>query len=145
MKKNVRHLVSTLILSGFVIIGFGSGDEKVSEVESTTEMETVKDKEWAEVYTFKGNGMKKSPVFTLNGNDARVKYKYRATDGVGIGMFAIYVVDEGVDIMKEGGIPEIMTQSENEESETSIQKAAGNYYLNINASGNWTVIVEELK
>jgi hypothetical protein len=89
--------------------------------------------------------MKKSPVFKLNGNEARIKYKYQSTDGVSMGMFAAFVVDEGLDIMKDGGIPEVMTQSESEESETSIQKNAGNYYLNVNASGNWTVIVEQVK
>ena len=64
---------------------------------------------------------------------------------MGMGMFAAYVVDEGKDIMKQGGIPEVMTSAENEESESSIQKSAARYYLNINATGNWTVTVEEFK
>ena len=45
----------------------------------------------------------------------------------------------------EGGVPEVMTQAESEESESSIQKGAGRYYLNVNVSGSWTVTVEEEK
>jgi len=89
--------------------------------------------------------MKKSPTFELTGGEARLKYKYESGNGMGMGMFAAYVVDEGKDIMKQGGIPEVMTSAESEESESSIQKSAGRYYLNINATGKWTVIVEELK
>lgn len=100
---------------------------------------------WTEVYTFKGNGMKKSPVFELTGGVARLKYKYKGQGGIGMGMLAVYVVDEGQDIMKVGGFPEIMTQAESEESESTIQKGSGRYYLNVNAVGSWTVIVEEKK
>ena len=98
---------------------------------------------WVEVYTFKGNGMKKSSVFELMGSEARLKYKYKGEGGVGMGMFAVYVVDEGKDIMKTGGFPDVMTQAESEESEGAIQKNAGRYYLNVNAVGNWTVTVQE--
>ena len=99
--------------------------------------------QWTEVYTFKGNGLKKSPVFELTGNDTRLKYKYKGQGGVG--MFAVYVVNEGQDIMKTGGFPEVMTQAESEESESTIQKGSGRYYLNVNAVGSWTVTVEEKK
>jgi len=87
--------------------------------------------------------MKKSPTFELTGNDARIKYNYKA-DG-NIGMFAVYIVDEGDDIMKTGGFPEVMSQAENEESESTIQKSEGRYYLNVNATGNWKVTIEELR
>lgn len=145
MKKRMRYLSSVVIITSFVVVALGSKDEKEEETKSKQNKELVKTDEWEEVYRFKGNGMKKSPVFKLNGNEARIKYKYQSTDGVSMGMFAAFVVDEGLDIMKDGGIPEVMTQSESEESETSIQKNAGNYYLNVNASGNWTVIVEQVK
>ena len=89
--------------------------------------------------------MKKSPTFELTGGEARLRYNYSSDNGMGMGMFSAYVVDEGKDIMKQGGIPEVMTTAENEESESSIQKSSGRYYLNINAAGNWTVTVEEFK
>jgi hypothetical protein len=78
------------------------------------------------------------------GGDARLKYSYKS-EMAGMGMFAIYVVDKGTDIEKDGGIPEIMVTSENESSESALQKTAGKYYLNVTGSGNWTVTVEEMR
>ena len=116
---------------------------KNTDNSSNTPLEQTKSKKWTEVYTFKGNGKKKSPVFELTGGESRLKYKYRGESG--LGMFAVYVVDEGKDIMKQGGFPEVITQSENDESESSLQKGAGRFYLDVNAYGNWTVIIEEKK
>lgn len=137
--------ITATILIGLIVIANLGGNDKNSSTYTRTDKETAKTKQWTVVYEFKGSGMKKSPVFELTGNNARLKYKYQGPSGIGMGMFAVYVVDEGKDIMKEGGFPEVMTQSESEESESSIQKSAGRYYLNVNASGNWTVIVEEEK
>lgn len=121
-----------------------SQTDKNSET-SITSKDQEDNKKWTEIYTFKGNGLKKSPSFELSGENARLKYKYQAPKGLGMGVFSVYVVNEGQDIMETGGIPEVMTQSENEESESSIQKSAGRYYLNVNASGDWMVTVEEMK
>jgi len=138
----------TILISIIVLANLGGNDKKSSnsKTETTnTTAEPEKEKQWTEVYSFKGNGMKKSPVFELTGEDARIKYSYKAPGGLGMGMFSVYVVDEGEDIMKTGGIPEVMTQAESEESESSIQKSAGKYYLNVNASGSWTVVIEEMR
>jgi hypothetical protein len=96
-----------------------------------------------EVISFKGNGGKKSGTFHLSGNDAKLVYKYKS-EMADMGVFVAYVVDKGVDIMKQGGMPEVTT-SKSDEGESSIQKSAGDYYLNINATGNWTVSVMELQ
>jgi len=143
------------LVASFILFGLTSDKDKSTNnitprdnfVKTTTPEpeEQPKIKQWTEVYTFKGNGMKKSPTFELTGGEAKLKYKYESQDGIGVGMFAAYVVDEGKDIMKQGGIPEVMTSEEKEESESSIQKSAGRYYLYINATGKWTVTVEELK
>lgn len=139
----------TVIIALIVIANIGDKDETNSNSTSSTEptenTETTKEKQWTEVYSFKGNGMKKSSSFELTGEDARIKYSYKGTSGMGMGMFSVYVVDQGEDIMKTGGVPEIMTSAESEESESSIQKSEGKYYLNVNASGDWSVIVEEMK
>jgi hypothetical protein len=142
-KKTWVIVVGVIIF--IIIIANLGGNDNSSSTSSSTDTETAKAKQWTVVYEFKGNGMKKSPAFELTGNNARLKYKYQGEGGIGMGMFAVYVVDEGKDIMQEGGIPEVMTQAESEESESSIQKSAGRYYLNVNASGNWVVTVEEMK
>jgi hypothetical protein len=142
----------TLVVS-FILFGITTEENKTQSNSSSIDnsqtaaepKEEAREGKWTEVYTFKGNGMKKSPTFELTGGEARLKYNYRSDNEMGMGMFAAYVVDEGKDIMKEGGIPEVMTSAENEESESSIQKNEGRYYLNINATGNWTVTVEEYK
>jgi len=156
MNKNLKTMASIGAFAFFAFIAFGSSDDKEktqssgkiqSEQNSPAQdtNENSNEKEWTKVYSFSGNGTKKSPSFELSGNEARIKYSYKADGNVGMGMFAVYVVDEGEDIMKTGGFPEIMSQAENEESESAIQKSEGRYYLNVNASGNWTITIEELK
>lgn len=140
----------TTVIALVFIANLGDDPNPAGEspsLSSKTEESTVLpvSKEWVEVYSFQGNGMKKSPVFELTGGEARLKYKYQEPNGIGMGMFAVYVVDEGDDIMKTGGFPEVMTQAESEESESSLQKGAGRYYLNVNASGNWVISIEERK
>jgi len=144
-KKTWVIIVGVIILLIIIANLSGSKDSSAPASTSTTSTETAKAKQWTVVYEFKGNGMKKSPVFELTGGAARIKYSYKAPDGLGMGVFSVYVVDEGEDIIKTGGIPEVMTQAENENSESAIQKSAGRYYLNVNASGNWVVSVEEMK
>ncbi|OQP56082.1 hypothetical protein A4H97_21120 [Niastella yeongjuensis] len=86
--------------------------------------------------------MKKSAAFHLSGGKEKVKYTYKNAD---MWWFSFYGVSEGEDVMKDGGIPEVMTQ-ESESTETFITKDAGNYYLYVNtANGNWNLSVEEEK
>jgi hypothetical protein len=152
-EKRTKKKNATIFFISFVAIFLLFGVTSCSNSSKTnpsaaanTKSATEKRKsQWTEVYTFKGNGVKKSPSFELKGGETRLKYKYKSNNGIGVGMFAAYVVEQGKDIMKQGGIPEVMTSAESEESESSIQKSAGRYYLNINATGNWTVIVEEFK
>lgn len=156
-KKERTRTTSSLIygislVASFILFGVTTDTSKTSTKSSdtgSTESETVKEerieKSWQTVYTFSGNGMKKSPVFELSGASARLKYDYASQDNIGMGMFAAYVVDEGKEIMKQGGIPEVMTSAESESSESALHKRKGRYYLDINASGKWTVTVEEFK
>lgn len=99
----------TAIIALIVIANIGGKEDKSQSASNstttestTTTTEPTKEKQWETVYTFKGNGMKKSPVFELTGGDARLKYSYKAPGGLGMGMFSVYVVDEGDDIMKTG-------------------------------------------
>ena len=147
--KWILGIVFIFVGLGGLIYNFSKVSDRLSDSSktngSTPQTLNPPSEHWTEVYTFKGNGLKKSPVFELTGSDARLKYKYKGQGGVGMGMFAVYVVNEGQDIMKTGGFPEVMTQAESEESESTIQKGSGRYYLNVNAVGSWTVTVEEKK
>ncbi|HRY33413.1 MAG TPA: hypothetical protein P5531_10645 [Bacteroidales bacterium] len=143
-KKTWVIIIGVLVLL-FILAGlFGPDNSK--QTNSTNKSGAEKSqKEWTEVYVFKGNGMKQSPVFELFGGEARLRYSYKGAEGLGVGVFGVYVVNEGDDVMKSGGAPEIMTSAEKEESESYIHKSAGKYYLNVNAQGDWVVIVEEKK
>lgn len=152
MKNKIQHFASALALGLFIFIAFGSVDDEKndnnsttnsSEQNSTSSEDTDNQKEWTELVQFKGNGNKKSDVFTYSGGKARMRYNFKAGD---MGMFATYVVKEGQDIMREGGFPEVMIQA-GEEGESNLSHLnKGNYYLNVSsANGNWVVIIEELK
>ncbi len=113
-----------------------------SNQQSRSPSVTEKPKTWTPIFSLNGSGSKKSAVFQLTGAPARAKYKFVAGD---FGLFSYYIVPAGDDVMRTGGIPEVMTQ-QSEESESSIHKPAGAYYLNMNSSGgNWSVVIEEAR
>ena len=145
MKKALKWIA--IVIGLLIVIGIliPSDDKPGSSNSSNTEKrvdEPTAPKQYVEVFSFKGNGMKKSPNFHLSGGNARIVYDYGG-DMYG-GLFSVYVVDKGVDIMRDGGIPEVMIQQA-EKSESYIQKSEGDYYLEVNATGNWSVSVEEEK
>ncbi|UAY52764.1 hypothetical protein [Ferruginibacter albus] len=147
MKRKIKHLLSSAAVIAFISIAVASGDSKKSDstastTDSSASTDNSKPKQWTQVFTIKGNGMKKSASFALGGGKTKVKYDYK--DNSGAGVFSFYVVPEGEDVMKTGGIPEVMIQ-QSESSETYITKDPGNYYLNISSTGNWTITVEEEK
>jgi hypothetical protein len=90
----------------------------------------------------KGNGLKNSKIFKTNGGTLTIKYKYNCSNkGKGIGLFSVYIMEKGQQLMKDGAIPDIMIDSDSEESESTVQEDAGEYYVMVNAIGNWTVEV----
>jgi len=147
------QLKFTLIGLGiFVMIGIigaaiedsgpkSSGSSKSDEPSGATSSNNPP-KTYVKLLEFSGNGKKKSIVFELNGNHARFKYKYKS-EGSGMGFFSVYVTPDGEDVMETGGIPEVMSTADHEQSESTIQKTAGKYYLDVNAIGNWSIVVEE--
>ena len=138
--KKLWFIVLSIVVFLVILTNFSGNNGNPSANQTNPD----KSKEWTIVYEFNGNGIKKSPIFELNGSTARLKYEYQSPSDNGMGTFNIYVVDEGKDVMKEGAFPEVMT-SKSEKSESSIQKPKGKYYLNVNAVGDWKVIVEEEK
>ena len=137
MKKQISLFALTLI-GAIVLTACGNGAPTTAQ---TSESETTK--EWKEVITLTGSGEKKSTSFELTGGKARARYNFNSG---GFGTFALYVVKDGHDLMKEGGIPEVMlTETEEGESNLSHLKR-GSYYLNVMAAnGKWTVVIEQLQ
>ena len=99
--------------------------------------------QYYDVINFKGNGMRKSKVFHLQGTDSKIVFKYSSLSDQ-VGEFAVYVVPAGEDITKTGGFPELSSSQIDDAGESSIQKPAGDYYLEVAAAGRWSVKVQQI-
>lgn len=97
---------------------------------------------WTTVATLSGNADSASSTFELTGSEARMKYTFKGSGDTVLG--GIYLLNEGTDLMKDGGIPEVMIQ-EAGPGTTALHKSAGPYYLDVNSVGftGWTVTIEE--
>ncbi|WP_295811759.1 hypothetical protein [uncultured Apibacter sp.] len=147
VKKNNSYIIVAIVFI-FIFIGMVIGilflfknAIKQSTNQSTKQTELQKNLVYKDIFVFKGNGKKKSEVFHLSGNEAKFVYKY--SPGSETEIFTVYVVDKGVDILDKGEIPEIMAANKKEESESIIYKSEGDYYLDVNAVGDWEIIVQE--
>lgn len=126
---------------GAVISGSNSKTHGASQSNETTAGSGTP-KSYVKLLEFSGNGSKKSSVFELHGNHARLRYKCKS-ESAGMGLFSVYILPDGEDLMETGGVPEVMSQADHEESESAIHKSAGKYYLDVNAVGKWNIVVEE--
>ncbi|PCC28009.1 hypothetical protein CIK76_14185 [Glutamicibacter sp. BW80] len=99
---------------------------------------------WQEVVTMEGGTDKSSSTFELTGAEARMTYSFAGGEDFAIG--AIYVLEEGIVLLEDGGLPEVMLDGPAED-ETALHKSAGTYYLDVNAANfsGWTVTIEELR
>lgn len=149
-RKKSLFIYSIFILCSIFL--FGVTDDRAKSRRSTEKLfrsqnasheEETTEGSWRTIYSFSGNGMKKSPVFELTGANARIRYNYSSQSDLGLGMFAAYVVEEGNELIRNGGVPEVMSSAAEESSESALHKEKGRYYLEINATGSWTVSVEE--
>lgn len=143
MKKKTWIWIAVIALFFIIIVAASGGsDSATTEATETTEAASPS-KEWVELITLSGSGNKKSAEFDYSGGKARLRYNFQANN---MGVFAVYVVKEGTDIMTEGGFPEVMLDA-GEQGESNLSHLRkGTYYLNVtSANGKWTVTVEELK
>ena len=152
MKKALKFTL--IVLGVFFVLGIigaaiGGFDSKTSNTikrdepsSSTSSNSSGHSKSYVKLLEFSGNGKKKSPIFELHGNPARFRYKYNS-EAAGMGLFSVYITHNGEDVMESGGIPEVLSSADHEDSESAIQKSAGKYYLDVNATGNWSIVVEE--
>ena len=95
---------------------------------------------WVAVVELSGDSNKRSNVFTLEGGKQRLSYTLTGNEYV---LATIYVVEEGKELLKDGGFPEASPTGPGSDS-TFLYKSAGKYYLDITAgNGSWTVKIEE--
>ena len=102
MKKALKFtLISLGVLFIFGIIGtaIGGSDSNTSNTLKTRESSTStsstnsgNSRAYVKLLEFSGNGRKKSSVFELHGNHARLRYKYKS-EGAGMGLFSVYITN----------------------------------------------------
>lgn len=170
--KKLAWIVSIVLIVIGAVIGISSGvsagkavDQAVTSAPSLIEEPTVKasapadpteqaaveeepaveepaEATWQEVITLDGRTDKASKVFELTGGEARMTYTFTGGEDMSLG--AIYLLTEGTDLMKDGGLPEAMIDGPVDE-ETALHKSAGKYFLDVNAANfdGWTVAIEE--
>jgi len=153
-KKNTVWIVIAVIIGLLVICGMIG--KAVSSAGSSTASTTTSDAQptdtpiptqgtWTVTHTYKGNGEKKTEIFTV-GNDWKIDYACTGfTDGTGTGgdlSVTVYGADNSyIDLPVNEQCPAGKnTTGESEEHQS------GSVYLDISASGGgWVVQVQELQ
>jgi hypothetical protein len=102
---------------------------------------------WTKVAELTGSTDGASQSFQLSGKDARLVYTFTGgmqTNGQSMALGSVYLMEDGKDKMKDGGIPVKMVNKD-ETGETALHKSAGAYYLDVAAANfaSWTITVEE--
>lgn len=95
--------------------------------------------EWTEVASLSGNTSKVGDTFALTGAPARLRW---TLGGDEFSTLAVYVVPDGEILEEAGGFPEVMPDGPGSDV-TRLRKSPGEYYLNVNGAGDWSVVVEE--
>ena len=151
-----KHKVITavLIIFGIIVIaGIAGGssssentvtdtntDNQVNNQQVSQPAETNKQKEWVKVAEISGKTDKMSETFALTGGKVRVSYEVTGGD---MCMTIIYLEKDGTDLMAQGGFP-IVTVSESMSDSSLVNKAAGDYQIQVkNSVCEYTVMVEE--
>jgi hypothetical protein len=100
-----------------------------------------KPKGWVKVITLTGKANKKSPVFTLSGGNARLRYT--VADGRIAPTMNVMLYPAGTTMQDGAAIPVVLGAQEGKD-ETMLQQPAGKYYLDIMAANcSWNVVIEE--
>ena len=103
---------------------------------------------WHPVTQMTTGASKRSAPFQLAGGRARIRYTVTGGDAT---LVAIYVVQQGKSLAKDGGIPEVTVSPDDLKGgkvsdSTELANGAGTYYLDVtNANGRVSLVVEELR
>ncbi len=100
---------------------------------------------WRTVVSLSGDSSERSPVFTLHGVQARLRYRLEAAGGLGTPSAAIHVLEEGADPQRDGGSPQV-TATRAGSDDARLSSPAGRYYLYVDAAdSHWSVAIQEYR
>lgn len=151
-KNKTMALVVTIVILvlGFVSGSMNSNNSEIKPVDTNviTKGEqkpaevAEKPKVWTDVTTITGSADKSSETIRLSGGQVKLKYTFNGGDAL---LGAVYLMDEGKDLSKDGGIPDV-TVSKAGSDETILREDKGDYYLHVTvANADYTITLQELK
>lgn len=104
---------------------------------ASTPTPTAPPKSWQIVKTWQGDGIKDTEDFTV-GDQWRIDWDY--TPGPYGGIIQIFVYDA-----KTKQLVDLVANTQKAGADSSFQRAAGTYYLKVNATGGWKVDVQDMR
>lgn len=147
----VAFLVGLVIVSG--VIGTATDPGKTAQLptEVTTKagkpaatkatMPPAAAKTWVTLATVTGGTEKTTDTIRTTGGKIRVTWKFSKSD---VMVAAIYLLDEGTDLQRDGGIPVAMPDVDSASDSIVLRKGAGEYFLHVAAANTkYTVTVQE--
>jgi len=102
------------------------------KVEEKKVVQTSTTKSYQQVFTFSGNGIKKSEPFTITGDRFKIKYDCSGS----------YC---GATLYKNGSFKDLIMNVAGSTKDETIIYGKGEYYIDANTMGSYTMIVEDYK
>lgn len=140
-----RHYILTtlgvLIILGIVFSSIGSKSSDI--VNSTSENNTgvVASKTYQQIFTFSGNGAKKSEPFTISGDRFKISYDCKGDTSATLCTAFVFKVGS---TLPQG----VMNSGKPIKDETIIYTSMagkGEYYIDANTMGNFTMTIYDYK
>jgi hypothetical protein len=121
-----------------IIMGSGSSKDSLpTNTQTTAEAEQTaqpaSEKQYIEIFKFSGNGTKKSEPFTITGSRFKITYDCK---GDFCGAFVYQVSSK---------LPQLVMNSSQPIKDETILYGSGEYYLDANVMGNFTMTVYDYK
>lgn len=141
-----RHYILTslgiLIILSIALSSVGN-DKKIENKtpEQNTTSESVSNKTYQQIFTFSGNGIKKSEPFTISGDRFKIAYDCKGDSGATLCTAFVFKVGS---TLPQG----VMNSPQAVKDETIIYTSMagkGEYYIDANTMGNFTMTVYDYK
>ena len=123
----------------FVIGSASNGSQPTTT--QTGAQETTTQKQYQQIFTFSGNGIKKSEPFTITGDRFKISYDCKGDPGATLCTAFVYRVGSQ---LPQG----VMNATQAVKDETVIYTSMagkGDYYIDANVLGNFTMTVYDYK
>lgn len=145
----IAFLFGLMIVGGIIGTATDPGQTAQLPTEVTTKAGATKTpalpkaaaKKWVPLTTVTGGTEKTSDTIRTTGGKIRVSWTFT---GGSMAMGAIYLLDEGTDLQRDGGIPVAMIDEASTKDSIVLRKSAGEYFVQVSAANaKYTVRVEE--